>query len=62
MGNLQTTRQVVADLGTTYWRVYHAIRDGHIKPPATKAGTMFLWTVDEVTAARKYFANVKGAK
>lgn len=52
---VMTTRQVLGELGVPYWTLYGAMRANHVPTPATKLGPGYVWTNEEVDAARRYF-------
>lgn len=52
---VKTTRQVLVEIGVPYWTLYGAMRASHVPTPATRLGTGYIWTPDEVEAARRYF-------
>lgn len=56
-----TTREVLAELHLPYWTLYGAIRAGHLLPPGTRLGSGYVWTADEMAAAKLYFESRTGA-
>jgi hypothetical protein len=59
--NMKPTAEVLRELNVTYWAMNSAFRLGHVPRPKVRVGMSFVWTAEEIAAARAYFANRKGA-
>ena len=53
---MKTTREAAAELGMEPATLRAHIGAGHIRPPVRRVGLAFLWTEEEVDAARKVLA------
>jgi hypothetical protein len=54
---MKTTREVAAELGMEPAALRFHLSAGHVRPPGRRVGLAFVWSDEEVEAAKKTLAN-----
>lgn len=48
----ETTQQAARRLNVPYWKLFHAIRSGRLRPPQKNGAGDYMWFEEDIEAAR----------